>query len=124
MTLRQRLLLTLVPLVLLLALPGAVGIALLYRVSGRIDLILKENYDSVKYMVELNEAVERIDSSFNLALLGQEKTARELYDRNWKKYLDNLRGERANITLPGEKELVAELDQLTEQYRHEGDAFY
>jgi signal transduction histidine kinase len=124
MTLRQRLLLTLAPLVVLLALLGSAGIALLFRVSSRIDLILRENYDSVKYMVELNEAVERIDSSFNLALLGQEATARELYDRNWAKYMQNLRKERGNITLPGEGELVAELDRLTDFYRNEGDAFY
>ncbi len=124
MTLRQRILLSLSPLILLLALVGGVGIALLYRVGARIDLILRENYDSVKYMVELNEAVERIDSSFNLALLGEEKTARDDYARNWRKYRDNLRKEQDNITLPGEGQLVEELVRLTGQYRAEGDAFY
>jgi signal transduction histidine kinase len=124
MTLRQRLLLSLAPLVVLLALLGGVGIALLFRVSARIDLILKENYDSVVYMVDLNEALERIDSSFNLALLGQEKAARAMYDRNWKEYRKQQRAEQENITLPGEAELVAELDRLTELYRSEGDAFY
>jgi two-component system, NtrC family, sensor histidine kinase KinB len=124
MTLRQRLLLTLTPLVVLFALLGGAGILLLYRVGARIDRILRENYDSVTYMVELNEALERIDSSFNLALLGQEETAREMYERNWKKYQDNLLAERHNITLPGEKELVDELVRLTDLYRAEGDAFY
>ena len=124
MTLRQRLLLTLTPLVVLFALLGGAGIALLYRVGARIDLILRENYESVKYMVALNEALERIDSSFNLALLGQEKVAREMYDQQWRIYEDNLRKERHNITLPGEKELVDELVRLTDLYRSEGDAFY
>jgi signal transduction histidine kinase len=114
----------LAPFVVLLALLGAAGIGLLFRVSSRIDLILRENYDSVKYMVELNEAVERIDSSFNLALLGQEKTARDMYDANWKKYMMNLLKERGNITLPGEGELVTELDGGTDLYRRQGDAFY
>jgi signal transduction histidine kinase len=124
MTLRLRIALTLAPFVVLLAALGGAGIALLYRVGGRIDLILRENYESVKYMVELNEAVERIDSSYNLALLGQEATARDMYDRNWDKYLLNLSQERANITLPGEFELVDQLDGLTDAYHTEGDAFF
>ena len=40
-----------------LALLGGAGIILLFRVGTHIDHILKENYDSVKFMVELNEAV-------------------------------------------------------------------
>jgi NtrC-family two-component system sensor histidine kinase KinB len=115
---------TLAPLVVLLALLGGAGILLLYRVGGQIERILRENYDSVKYMVELNEALERIDSSFNLALLMQEKAARDLYDLNWRKYRENLRLERGNITIVGEKELVDELIGLTDSYRAQGDAFY
>ena len=124
MTLRLRLLLTLAPLVVLLALLGGAGIVLLSRVSRHIDRILKENWDSVVYMVNLNEAVERIDSSFNFALLGQEKAAREMYDRNWKEYRTNLRHEQGNITLPGEGELVNELVSLSDLYRSEGDSLY
>jgi two-component system, NtrC family, sensor histidine kinase KinB len=124
MTLRQRLLITLALLVALLALPGIAGIVLLYRVSGQIDLILRENYDSVKYMVDLNEALEQIDSSFNLAILGEEKTALERFHVNWKKYLQSLRAEEGNVTLPGEQELVDELVRLSEIYRTEGNAFY
>jgi signal transduction histidine kinase len=117
-------LLTLAPFLVLLALLGGAGIFLLFRVGGQIDRILRENYDSVKYMVELNEAVERIDSSFNLALLGEEKAARDMYARNWKKYLQNLAKEQNNITLPGEQELVDELARVTDLYRAAGDAFY
>lgn len=125
MTIRQRLLLTLAPFLVLLTLLGGAGIFLLFRVGSNIDHILSDNYDSVKYMVELNEAVERIDSSFNLALLGEEKTASEMYARNWKKYLQNLAKEQENITiLPAEQDLVDELARLTDLYRAEGDAFY
>jgi signal transduction histidine kinase/HAMP domain-containing protein len=124
MTIRLRLFFTIAPLVVLVALLGGAGIVLLYRLSGQIDRILRENYDSVKYMVELNEAVERIDSSFNLALLKEEKTARELYEHNWRKYRENLKLERANITLPGEGEMVAELGEFTDSYYSQGQAFY
>src|SRR5262245_35956754 len=112
MTLRQRLLLPLAPSLLLLAILGGAGLALLDRVSKGIDLILRENYVSVVAMVGLNEALERIDSSFTFALLGGEEKAREAYVRNWKEYDRNLQEERANITIfPREQELFDELVQ-------------
>lgn len=123
MTLRRRLLLTLVP-SMLLALLGAVGIGLLYQVSHRIRAILTENYDSVVFMVALNEALERIDSSFGFALLGEEDRAREQYRTNWAKYEQNLRLEQANVTLPGEQDEVDHLVDLSRRYRLEGDRFF
>jgi signal transduction histidine kinase len=123
MTLRQRLFLTLAPFICLLAAVGAAGILLLDHVADRIDRILKENYESVVYMVGLNEALERIDSSFQFALSGS-KDARKLYDDNWPRYEQALDGERQNITEPGEPELVARLEELTRQYRRQGDAFF
>jgi signal transduction histidine kinase len=124
MTLRQRLLLPLAPSLLLLAILGGAGLALLDRVSKGIDLILRENYVSVVAMVGLNEALERIDSSFTFALLGGEEKAREAYVRNWKEYDRNLQEERENITVPGEQELFDELVQRTEAYRKAGDRFF
>ncbi len=125
MTLRQRLLLTLAPSLLLLAALGGVGIFLLDRVSRRIDDILRENYDSIRAMVGLNEALERIDSSFNLALLGDEGRARRAYRDNWIEYRKQLDVEKANVTIfPQEPILVDRLDELTRKYRQAGDAFF
>src|SRR5262249_20727640 len=124
MTLRQRLLLTLTPsLVLLAALAGA-GILLLQLVSDRMGEILHENYDSVVFMMSLNEALERIDSSFNYAMLGDEAAARAAYAANWKRYQDELRREQNNVTLEGEQELVDRLVELTAEYRRAGDTFF
>jgi signal transduction histidine kinase len=123
MTLRQRLLLTLVPSFLLLAVLGGVGILLLLRVSNRTGAILREDYDSVVAMVGLNEALERIDSSYQLALLGQEAAGAQ-YESNWKLYLKHLHKEENNVTLPGEQGLVDELRALTARYREAGDAFF
>ncbi len=78
MTLRQRILLTLAPLVCLLAVIGATGIFLLRQVGNRIEDILRENYVSVEAMVGLNEALERIDSSFQFALQGKEDAERRI----------------------------------------------
>jgi signal transduction histidine kinase len=125
MTLRQRLLLPLAPSLVLLAILGGTGIVLLDRVSKRIDLILRENYDSIQAMAGLNEALERIDSSFTFALLGGEQKAREAYASNWKEYGYFLEIERKNITiLPREQELFDELVTYTTRYREAGDRFF
>jgi NtrC-family two-component system sensor histidine kinase KinB len=124
MTLRFRILITLLPLLALLAVLGGAGAVLLHRLSGSIDAILRENYDSVIYMERLKESLERIDSSFTFALAGQEEKARHQYEEQWKPFLDNLRLEQNNITLPGEKELVQRLTALTDDYHKKGDAFY
>ena len=49
---------------------GGTATILIYRLGTGIDQILRENYDSVIYMRDLNEALERIDSSFQFALAG------------------------------------------------------
>jgi NtrC-family two-component system sensor histidine kinase KinB len=121
--LRQRIVLALAPLVCLLALIGATGIVLLRQVGERIEDILRENYVSVEAMVGLNEALERIDSSFQFALQGKEDAKQE-YDANWLLYEEHLRREESNITLEGEAELVERLKKLTGEYRKQGDRFF
>src|SRR5262249_45943946 len=100
---RLRIVLTLLPLLILLGVLGGAGTALLYRLGNRIDLILRENYDSVVYMQKLREATERIDSSFQFALVKEEEKALQDYEPNWDEFRKNLRKEQNNITLPGEK---------------------
>ncbi len=64
MTFRRRIIVAMVPLFALLVALGGTGTILIYHLGNRIDEILRENYDSVIYMRDLNEALERIDSSF------------------------------------------------------------
>ena len=71
-SLRERIAITLLPLFVLMAFVGGYGAMLLYRIGGRIDQILRENYASVIYMEHLKEALERMDSSFQFALAGRE----------------------------------------------------
>jgi signal transduction histidine kinase/HAMP domain-containing protein len=123
LSLRTRITLTLLPLLVLLALLGGAAMALLYHLGGRIDAILRENYESVVYMERLNEALERIDSSFQFAIALQDK-AQQQYADNWNAYRKWLHGEEQNITEPGEAELVDRLQALTASYRQKGDAFY
>jgi NtrC-family two-component system sensor histidine kinase KinB len=86
LSLRRRILLALVPLVAVIAALGGAGVVLLHQLGGRADLILRENYDSVRAMFRLNEALERIDSSFQFALSGREDDARRQYAENWPRF--------------------------------------
>ncbi|MGE5191243.1 MAG: ATP-binding protein [Deltaproteobacteria bacterium] len=129
LTLRQRIFLTLVPLLLLLAVVGSAGVALLLRLGNSINEILRENYASVIAMERLNESLERIDSSFQIAMSGRDdrellEKARTQYEQNWKEYLEEFEKEQNNITLPGEGDLVGQLESLTQEYRSLGDAFF
>jgi signal transduction histidine kinase len=123
-SLRHRLLLTLAPLLALIAGLGAAGVILIRQLGDRTDLILRENYDSVRAMFRLNEALERIDSAFQFALSSREEEARQQYDDNWPQYDRQLEIERQNITLPEEGGLVDELTERTREYRRKGDQFF
>ena len=124
LTLRTRIFLTQVPVLLLLVVLGGTGVLLLSRLGNSIGAILRENYDSVLAMERLNEALERIDSSFQFALAGQTDRAREQYLNNWGDFADSLAVEQNNITLPGEADLVEKLTALGQQYRTQGDTFF
>ena len=124
LTLRNRIILTLVPLVVLLGILGSAGAVLLYRLGGSIDLILRENYASVIAMERLNEGLERIDSSFQFSLSGNLAEAQQQYQDNWKLFHSAVEVEQNNITVPGEAELVDELNTLTARYERQGGEFY
>ncbi len=127
MSLRTRILLSLAPLVVLLAVLGAVGLRQLDRTGNRIDAILRENYASVRAMTRLNEALERIDSSFHsaLAVRGPERDAKEQFETNRTVFEEQFRFEESNITiLPVERELVDRLRTMKDEYFRRGEAFF
>jgi signal transduction histidine kinase len=123
-TFRKRIIVGMVPLLVLLLALGGAGTILIYRLGHRVGDILRENYDSVVYMGQLNEALRRIDASFLVALAGRETEAASQYRAAWDAYKVNLVGEQHDITLPGEGDLVEQLASLSKQYRTQGDEFF
>lgn len=110
MSLRRRILLAVLPLVLLLLALGAGGVALLRNLGTHSDAILLENYDSIRAMVLLDAAVDRIQESL------RERNA-AFHDRAWNELREQLRIEQNNITIfPDEPRLVAELEAAVDDY--------
>ncbi len=125
MSLRLRLIVALAPLAVLLAALGVAGGLQLDRTGGRIDAILRENYASVQAMFRLNEAAERIDSSFQFALAGRGDAAVRQFEDNWRAFDEQFETEASNVTIhPAEDELVARLRDLRADYRDRGRRFY
>jgi NtrC-family two-component system sensor histidine kinase KinB len=135
-SLRQLILITLLPLLVLVAVMGSAGVLLLHQLGDIIDVILRENYESVVAMQDLKEALERIDSSFQFMVMAQglndggvrkakEQEARQDFDKNWELYKSALLREENNITIhPAEDKLVKDLQSLTANYHKLGLQFF
>ena len=124
MTFRRRILLAMLPLFVLLVALGTTATILIYHLGDQVGKILTENYDSVVYMRDLNEALERIDSSFQFALAGREEQSEKQYQKNWQAYQRCLDKEQNNITVPGEGELDEKLNELSKAYHDLGNTFF
>jgi signal transduction histidine kinase/HAMP domain-containing protein len=123
-TIRKRIIVGMVPLLVLLLALGGVGTILIYQLSHRVGDVLRENYDSIAYMGRLNEALDRIDGSFLLALAGRKTEASNQYQAGGDALNANLLAEQRNITLPGERELADRLSSLSQDYKQQADAFF
>jgi signal transduction histidine kinase len=124
MTLRTRILLTVAPLLLLTAALGGADAVLLVHISGRIDAILRDNLRSVDYMADLDDALDGIDDSFQLTLLGRDG-GRARYDEEWGRFREQQASEERNVTVPNEERArVDELAALATAYRQAGDRFH
>src|SRR6266436_4381523 len=78
-TLRTKLLIGLTPLLAIVVALGLWAIVMFSRLGGNIDVILKENYRSVRAAEGMKEALERIDSALLFAIGGEEKQARDQF---------------------------------------------
>src|SRR6187397_2099101 len=114
--LRTKLLIGLTPLLALMVGLGLWAIVMFHRLGGDIDVILRENYRSVLAAQNMKEALERMDSALLFAIGGQEERAREQFQEFRPTFEANLRIERGNITLQGERQLSDELASLYGRY--------
>ena len=114
----------LLPLLGLVSGLGVAGFILLSRLSGRIDLILRETTTaSCSWSISTKPWNEWI-RAFNSPWPEQERDGKQLYADDWSVYLDNLHKEQNNVTLPGEGELVESLTALTSRYHELAEEFF
>ncbi len=118
MTLRRRVFLAVLPLVLLLLLLGGTGGWLLFNLGRRSDAILRENYDSIRAMVLLSDAADRMEQAAT-------SNWQDDYDAARADFYSQLTVERNNVTIfPDEPRLVAELETAVSEWDAAGKALF
>lgn len=116
MTLNRRLLIGIAPVLLILLGVGIYAIFLFTKLGGAIDVILRENYQSVVASQNMKEATDKMDSGLLLMLGGEEQRGRELFQQFAPVFEKNADIEAHNITLAGEGDLSAKIKQLHGNY--------
>ena len=96
---------------------GFYAVWLFNQLGGSIDVILRENYQSVLAGQQMKESSERMDSGLAFALAGEEQRGRDLYNSNVPIFQESLKRELNNITLPGEGELAEGIKRSEERYQ-------
>ncbi len=97
---------------------------LFHSLGGKIDVILRENYQSVIAGQKMKESLERMDSGAFFSLVGEEARGRQMYDQNRSLFREALDVELRNITLPGEGKLAEHIQVLFGQYTRAVDQFF
>jgi two-component system, NtrC family, sensor histidine kinase KinB len=121
---KRRILLWFCPIVILFLGVGLYAVWLFNRLGGSIDVILKENYQSVLAGQQMKESAERMDSGLSFALAGEERRGRDLFNENDPIFQESLQKELHNITLPGEGELANKIREAETHYQTLAQTFW
>jgi len=95
------------------------GIFHFARLGRAIDTILVNNYKSIVAAENMKEALERQDSAVLFLIAGQVEKASQQFRENRQKFLGELDVATNNITEPGEKEIVFDIEKRYSTYRQE-----
>lgn len=124
MTLNRRLLLGIAPVLVIFLAVGIYAIFLFSKLGSAIDVILRENYQSVVASQNMKEASERMDSGLLFMLGGEEERGKQLFEQNTPIFEKNSNIESHNITLPGEGDLENKVRQLHAKYMEMAAKFF
>ena len=123
-TMKRRILLWFCPILILFIGVGLYAVWLFNRLGPSIDVILKENYQSVLAGQQMKESAERMDSGLSFALAGEERRGRDLFYENDPIFQENLRKELRNITVPGEGDLANKIKESETRYQTLAQTFW
>jgi signal transduction histidine kinase len=120
-SLHTRLRLGLGAIAVVLALFSVAAVLSLNRLGGAVATILKENYASVVACENMKEALERQDSAAQFTSSGREDVGRPMLLAHRSAFAAAFAAEADNITLPGEGDLVHEIEGRYRDYTREVD---
>jgi len=106
--------LLLVLLMFVMMITAAINFSLL---SGSIDRILRNNYDSVRAAQQMKETLERQDSAASFVQAGEIDLGKKQFEANVPLFESAYNSEAHNITEPGEQELADFIGQEYPRYR-------
>jgi NtrC-family two-component system sensor histidine kinase KinB len=95
------------------------AVFMILRLGRASESILRENYQSIQAAENMIDAVERQDSATLLILLGYENQGVSEFRRNETIFLQWLGRAKDNITISGEKEIIATLEKDYARYLSE-----
>jgi len=113
---RRKLILAFGSLLGIVILNGILTITQIETLRDAIDVILKENYQSVVACQDMKESIERMDSGLLFSLAGKQADGALLVERFKAEFMSSLKRELGNITLPGEQEKAERIRTLFEEY--------
>ncbi|MDQ1238516.1 MAG: two-component system, NtrC family, sensor histidine kinase KinB [Thermodesulfobacteriota bacterium] len=113
---RRKLILAFGSLLAIVIFNGMLTMAQIETLRDAIEVILKENYQSVVACQDMKESIERIDSGILFTLAGNDNEGNRLVDQYKAEFLTALHRELGNITLPGEGEKAEHIKSLFEEY--------
>jgi HAMP domain-containing protein len=96
-------------LAVMLCLAGIWSIYELTTVGSSVQALLDDNYKSINAAKKMDEALEREDSGILVLLLGRWEEGRSIIDSADKTFQEGLQTATGNITIPGEKAQVEEI---------------
>ncbi len=100
----------------LVILVGCWGITNLRRLGKASKAILEENYNSILAAENIIDALERQDSAILLFLLENRDRGSQQFRQNQIEFLKWLGRAEGNITIPGESEIIASIENSYQDY--------
>lgn len=118
---RTKLSIVFIGLLLIIALVGIKSIVLFDELGGSIDLILRENYESVIACQDMKESLDSSARGLLYTLMGHEHEGKTLVDKNTEIFNQALKRELQNVTLPGEGQKAFLIHRLFKDYSRLSD---
>jgi NtrC-family two-component system sensor histidine kinase KinB len=118
-TFRKKILLGYGASLLLIIVVLSLAVVLILRLGRASESILQENYRSIQAAENMIDAAERQDSATLLILLGYERQGTAEFRENETIFLQWLGRAKDNITIPGEKEILDNLEKSYTRYLSE-----